>query len=141
MSSLRSVVYVSSATRELSTAELETLLLTAKEENRKSGITGILLHDGGNFMQCFEGPEEAIPPTYARIRASSRHRDLLELMNEGVAERSFQGWEMGLIQPTQSELLALSSARWRALAGRPGSAPPGGDGWELLQAFWRSARR
>lgn len=141
MSPLRSVVYVSSATVEMSTAELEALLLGAKAQNRVNGITGVLLYNSGNFMQCFEGPADRIPATYERIRASRRHRDILELMNENVEQRSFQGWEMALIQPTQSELLAISSARWHAIAGAPASDAPGGDGFELLQSFWRSARR
>ena len=141
MSSLRSIVYVSSATHELPAAELERLLEGARAENRKNQITGVLFYAGGSFMQCFEGPEDAVSQTYARIRASRRHHDIFELMNERVDRRSFDGWDMALSQPTPSALLALSTARWRAQADGPVHASPKGDGLGLMKALWQSARR
>jgi hypothetical protein len=134
---LRSIVYVSDATSELTLDALEKLLVQARELNHDNGITGVLLYSGGNIMQCFEGPEAAVALTYARIRSSRRHRNLVELMNEPVAERSFDGWDMGLGESAGSELLDLSTARWTALAASP--APP--PGLELLQMFWQNARR
>ena len=136
-SALRSVVYVSDATSELTLDELEKLLVQARKLNHDNGITGVLLYSGGNIMQCFEGPEAAIPVTYARIRSSRRHRNLVELMNEPVAQRSFDGWDMGLGGSTGSELLDLSTARWTAMAAS--TTPP--PGLELLQMFWQNTRR
>jgi len=141
MSSLQSVVYVSSATREMSAVDLEALLEDARAENLKCQVTGVLFYDGGNFMQCFEGPPESIPGIYARIRASRLHRDLVELMDERVDRRSFEGWEMALAQPTRSELLALSTARWKTQALGPVAGSAGGHGLGLMKVLWQSQRK
>ena len=53
---LRAIAYVSSATRLLSVAELETLLVTARDLNLQSSVTGVLLYGSGIFMPFFEGP-------------------------------------------------------------------------------------
>ena len=141
MSSLQSIVYVSSAIREMSADELEALLKDARAENLKNDVTGVLLYDGGNFMQCFEGPEGSIPHIYARIRASRRHHNIFELMNERIERRSFAGWEMALAQPTSSELLALSTARWTGQTAETRSDSSGGEGLGLMKALWQSTRR
>jgi hypothetical protein len=141
MSSLRSVVYVSAAHRPLTVAELESLLKSAREANLRNGITGVLLYDDGNFMQCLEGPEAAVEETYARIRASRQHHGIFELMNERVAQRSFEDWDMGLARANRSELLALSTANWRARTGESAGATAPTSGLGLLLGFWQRARR
>ena len=139
MSALRLIVYVSNVTHQLPVEELELLMLEARAANQKNGITGVLLYNEGNIMQCFEGPEFAMLTTYARIQASRRHHNIFELMNERVEHRSFDGWEMALVQPTRSELLSFSTAQWKSRAGGARSSGDK-DGWLLLKAFWRSAR-
>jgi len=134
---LRSIVYVSTAVAPLTDGELEALLVDALDFNRKHAITGVLLYNDGSFMQCIEGPEAAIAQTYARIRASKRHKDIDELMNEPVPGRSFQSWDMGLARPTKSELLRLSTARWKAQAGTARVGLPPSSGLELLRFLWR----
>ena len=136
MTALRSIVYVSTASRLIESDELESLLVEARGLNRQNNITGVLLHSEGNFMQCFEGPEEAMRSTYHRILASSRHKALIELMNDPIKQRTFSGWEMGSATPTGSELIALSTAQWRQMSDQAGlslSSPPG---LELLKIFW-----
>ena len=49
--SFHEIVYVSSATRPFQEAELQDLLLKARENNARLGVTGMLLYIGGNFMQ------------------------------------------------------------------------------------------
>lgn len=140
MTPLRTIVYVSSAVQAFSVPELEALLLQARALNLLAGITGVLLHNDGNFMQCFEGPEDAVAKTYQRIKANRRHGNLMELFSESLPQRYFEGWEMGLAEPTASKLLALSTAQWTLQAGsaaEPGTPP----GLRLLERFWRSARR
>jgi hypothetical protein len=137
---MRSIVYVSSATHELTTQELEDLLVEARELNRVNGITGVLLHSDGNFMQYFEGTRDAVDETYLRIIASSKHKDLIELMNGPIAERRFGAWKMGLAQPTRSELSALSTAQWRQRCAGASSGGVQSVGFELLQKFWQRAQ-
>ena len=140
MPPLRSVVYVSTAIHKFSDAELEALLTEARTQNQRSGITGILLYYDGNFMQCFEGPEEAVAATYDRIRTSKRHTDVVVLLDEPVAERHFESWDMGLAHPSASELLKLSTAQWKRQASTPNESALSSPGLWLLQMFWRDAR-
>ena len=136
MTTLRSIVYVSTASRPIDADELESLLVEARGLNRQNGITGVLLHCEGNFMQCFEGPEEAVQSTYRRILDSRRHKALIELMNDPVKQRTFSGWEMGSATPTGSELISLSTAQWRQMSDQAGLSPRAPAGMELLKNFW-----
>lgn len=139
MTTLRTIVYVSSATHKLSEAEMEALLLDAREANQRHGITGILLYGEGNFMQCFEGPPDAVALIYARIRASRQHHDLITLMDEDSAERYFPDWYMGVTPASHSAQLELSSAQWQRLSrDASATAPPG---MQLLQRFWQKLAR
>jgi hypothetical protein len=135
---LRTLVYVSTATSLLSDAELETLLGKARALNKPSGVTGALLYSDGNFMQCLEGPTDAIDAAYARICASGRHKDVIVLLDEPISRRSFGTFEMGLARPTAVELLKLSTANWRSVATASDQSLPMSAGFELLQNFWAS---
>ena len=142
MSDLRAIAYVSSATQQLMTVpQLESLLVQARDLNLQSAVTGVLLYSDGNFMQYFEGSEDSVRDTYERIRASRRHRDIIEILNERIAQRSFPDWQMGFAQPAQSELLALSTARWQSMAGEALGSSAISPGLALLQNFWKRARR
>ncbi len=54
------LVYVSSATKLFSEAELVELLRQARARNSHSGITGMLLYSNGNFIQVIEGEETIV---------------------------------------------------------------------------------
>ena len=137
MPPLHCIVYVSTATVPMSTPQLESLLVEARELNLQSQVTGVLLYSDGDFMQYFEGHAEALHETYARIRNSRRHRGLIELLKETVPTRRFEGWQMGFLQPTASAMLSLSTARWRSedTMGYVGQAESAGVA--LLRDFWR----
>lgn len=137
---MRCIVYLSTAAYPMRAADLEFLLVESRRLNHHNDITGVLLHSDGRFMQCFEGPEQAVLETYERIRASRRHGGLQELMNERTRVRHFSAWEMGLAEPAPSLLLALANARWTAqVAGesRPQRQSPG---FQRLLDFWREAQ-
>jgi hypothetical protein len=73
-SSLQSIAYVSTATSRLATPEsLDALLCNARDFNRACGVTGVLLHHGGNFFQYLEGPPEGLHRVYGRVRQSRGH--------------------------------------------------------------------
>jgi hypothetical protein len=138
---MRSIVYVSTACYPMKAPELEALLVEARRLNSRYGITGVLLHSDGRFMQCFEGPEQAVEETYARIRASRRHHNLIELSNERVRARSFSAWDMGLAEPAASMLLALATASWTSKAATGTAQQRQSPGFQLLLDFWRGAQR
>jgi hypothetical protein len=137
MAELRCIVYLSTACTLMSVAQLEALLIESRELNLKNAITGVLLYSDGNFMQYFEGPAQAVLDTYARIKASQQHKDIIELMHEPILRRNFEDWLMGFAVPHPGELMALFHARW----GAPGSGSPADlsatPGIALLHDFWR----
>jgi hypothetical protein len=135
MKNLRSIVYASTATHALTTADLESLLTDARAFNREHQVTGVLLHSGANFMQCLEGAPEDVGKAYERIKQSSQHQDIVEYMDGEVAQRTFGSWDMGLAEPAESELLALSTAEWSRATQQPSSfeSPMG---LALLKMFW-----
>ena len=135
MKNLRSIVYASTATHALTTADLESLLTDARAFNREHQVTGVLLHSGANFMQCLEGAPEDVGKAYDRIKRSSQHQDVVEYMDCEVPQRTFGSWDMGLAEPAESELLALSTAEWSRAIQQPSSfeSPMG---MALLKMFW-----
>ncbi len=90
-----SLVYVSSATRLLSNADLLDILRVSRLNNGSLSITGMLLYKEGNFMQVLEGPDEAVRQIYTRIAADPRHRGLIKLLEDQISERQFANWTMG----------------------------------------------
>ena len=93
---LKIIGYVSSAAVEPSADRLSEILKVAVDHNRAAGITGIMFYDEGNIIQFIEGRDEAVSALYARICRDRRHKGIIELMNEPIAERVFPDWSMGL---------------------------------------------
>lgn len=141
MPQLRSIAYVSTASRLLTIADLESLLTTARDFNLHSGVTGVLLYSEGNFMQYFEGTKVAMEETWQRIRDSPQHRNIIELQDSPVAMRSFPAWQMGFTQPAQSEMLALSTAGWDRLRRGARGAVNKSPGLRLLEEFWSRVKK
>jgi hypothetical protein len=133
---LRSIVYASEATAPMSTDDLEVLLTSARSQNRKNAITGVLLCSGEQFLQCFEGPDDAVQETYDRIRRSRMHKDLVVYMDSAVPVRTFDDWAMGCATPTPSELLTLATAEWNASNAASTFSPSSPPGLGMLKFFW-----
>lgn len=89
------LAYVSSAVEPFSDAELEELLKKSRRNNESVGITGMLLYREGNFMQCLEGPKDAVLQSMARINDDPRHRGVIVLFQDKQPERDFADWSMG----------------------------------------------
>lgn len=101
------------ASRALDTspAAIEAILAQSRQYNPTSGITGILCYGGGIFLQAIEGGRTAISELYGHIQRDARHRDVVLLQYEEIAERRFSGWTMGqvnLLKLNQSILLKYS---------------------------------
>ncbi|STQ91514.1 BLUF domain-containing protein [Iodobacter fluviatilis] len=136
MSDLHSLVYVSTATHLMSDAELEALLLGAVEQNNKNDVTGVLLYNDGDFMQCLEGPERVLRETFKRISGSRQHSGIICLFDEKINKRSFSDWHMGYAKTSKSQMLALSSAQWKKIAEASAEEEKEWEGLILLRDFW-----
>ena len=62
--------------------------------NRTVGITGLLLHHRGWFLQVLEGPLEVVDDTFDRIRRDLRHTDIRTVADLPIAARAFGDWSM-----------------------------------------------
>lgn len=91
---LVNLVYISSAIRLMTDAELSELLLKSRQNNDRVGVTGMLLYKDGNFMQVLEGEELEVATVHARIMEDIRHKDILTLLRDPIDARNFGEWSM-----------------------------------------------
>ena len=64
----------------------------------------MLLYCEGNFFQVLEGEEDAVHAIYETIKRDPRHSDIVKIIEEGISERSFGDWSMGLMTATQKQI-------------------------------------
>jgi hypothetical protein len=82
------------------------------ENNRKKGITGLLILTGNEFLQVLEGPLEAVNHLYLTIAKDPRHTKINLMSFELISSRFFETWNMRLIDlwdlpgPTRAYLLS-----------------------------------
>jgi methanogenic corrinoid protein MtbC1 len=91
-----SITYRSEAASAPSPSELQNLVAQARERNHSVGVTGMLLCDGGRFLQTLEGPPEAVDQIWSSIQRDSRHGAIEVLSQHIVPARLFSGWDMQL---------------------------------------------
>jgi hypothetical protein len=104
MSSIIHLIYASVATQDFGTAELTELLQKSREENKRLGLTGILLFSDGSFFQVLEGEPGPVKQLYERIVRDKRHAQCTLIIKEPIAKRSFGDWSMGFSQVSAEEL-------------------------------------
>jgi hypothetical protein len=138
---IRSIAYVSTESRPLPPEALEALLVDSRRRNLEHGITGVLLHCPGNFMQFFEGPPGGVEAVYRRILASRQHRSLIALCDEMSDGRDFPNWAMGSTEAPRSFVLGLSTAVWRRQYDATRPRPTNSAGLKMLHSFWDVATR
>lgn len=105
--SLFSLVYVSSATRLMTPAELRELLTVSRTNNAAAGISGMLLYKSGNFIQVLEGSKSAVESTFAKISRDTRHRGCLVLLRAQQEQRDFEEWSMGFYDMDSEQTRSL----------------------------------
>ncbi len=98
---LRQVVYLSKAVRLLTAAELLHMLQRSRGRNAKAGITGLLLHRNGTFMQMLEGSSKRVDGLLFRIGLDRRHTDMTILSDRMVDARLFPDSSMGFEEVEQ----------------------------------------
>ncbi|MEJ7731288.1 MAG: BLUF domain-containing protein [Polyangiaceae bacterium] len=92
------LIYVSAASARFSATDLALLLRKARDNNRKLGVSGLLIHDAGSFFQVLEGRESVVDALFARIGSDARHGRVRVLRREQVPNASFEAWSMGFVE-------------------------------------------
>lgn len=88
------LVFISTAKKLMSDAELLDLLQSARSKNSENNITGMLLYGEGTFMQVLEGEKEDLQRVYNAIQADFRHRNIIVMISGILNERIFPKWSM-----------------------------------------------
>lgn len=101
------LVYVSSATYDITQDELVTLLEKSREKNARLGITGMLLYANGNFFQVLEGEKDAVEELYHTIQRDERHTDCFMIDESEIDNRNFEDWSMGFRYLEAKEIISM----------------------------------
>lgn len=67
---------------------------TSRENNRRRGITGMLLFDGHSFLQILEGAKDPVLRLFGVIKEDRRHTEVIEILQQPVAQRDSPDWTM-----------------------------------------------
>ena len=97
------------------TAEIASILESARRLNAEADITGALMYNRGCFAQVLEGPRDALQDTFERIQCDERHEDVHLLGFEPTVERGFGEWSMAYVGQSERSREAFA-----------GLAPDGG---------------
>jgi len=91
------LLYLSKSAPGIGTGHLADILATATHRNRAQGITGVLCHKSGYFMQLLEGEEVHVLELYLKIIRDPRHSDPIIISISTATEQFFSGWAMGSV--------------------------------------------
>lgn len=89
------LIYASRAADSVNADSLLSIMKTSRAHNAAAGISGVLIHSDGVFLQLLEGGREAVSALYTRITRDARHRDVMLVSHDEIDERRFAGWAMG----------------------------------------------
>ena len=110
---MRQVVYLSRASKGFSPPGLGKILDMARLNNRRYCVTGLLLFDARQFLQALEGEASDVRVILEKIRADSRHEDIMILRDREVTRREFGNWVMA----ANDGAIGSFSGRARAFLG------------------------
>lgn len=83
------LVYFSSVSAHLSPIDIERILTASRENNRRRGITGMLLSDRRNYLQLLEGITDSVLSLFDVIKNDSRHAAIVKILQQPIVERDF----------------------------------------------------
>jgi hypothetical protein len=102
------LIYTSLATKPLAEEELKPLVATARANNARLGITGLLLYKNASFLQVLEGEEGKTTRLLEKIRQDTRHESLVLLARRPVETPGFPDWPMGFVNVPERRHESLS---------------------------------
>ncbi len=98
---LRQFCYCSASTvRNTPTEVIDELVQNARSNNKKYGITGILLFRDDSYFQCIEGEENVLQELIYNITKDTRHKLMTVLYNIEISQRDFSYWSLGFRIPS-----------------------------------------
>ena len=103
------LVYTSQPRIEMSKSTLEEITRISIKNNRKRGITGILLGIENRYLQFLEGDEKEVLQLFERIKQDPRHYEINKWVQGYSEERIFSEWSMASWLLTNEELKNINA--------------------------------
>ena len=113
----RSVIYTSSAAPGFTVADLHDVLAVSRRNNARWHLSGVLLFEGGTFLQVVEGPAWPLQKALDRIGADPRHGRMDILSDAETERRYFPDWAMGSREVDGEAAFTLEPAEMEARLG------------------------
>lgn len=121
------IVYVSKALPNVDSAGIYDIVRISNNRNSQFGLTGILIHLDGYFLQVLEGEARIVRERFNYIRGDLRHTDVEVRRSMVVRELSFPDEWMALRHGD-----AVDDAIKLAFAYKPGFPPAHFDADKLV---------
>lgn len=90
---LKHLIYFSKPTI-FDTDTINNILITSRENNTQTGVTGSLICRSDLYFQFLEGPIEAVDETFQKIKHDSRHEKIQIIKEDTTNRRLFASWAM-----------------------------------------------
>ena len=135
---MHQLLYVSQAARDIPASDLDDILAAGRANNLAHGLSGILIHIDGGFLQILEGERDVVMQVYGRIAEDRRHAHPRVLVDRSVPHRSFPDWSLGYehLKGARDEMAGMFGIVREAIAGHlsPGA---GRVIATMLETFYR----
>ena len=91
------MIYASAALEPTNKPMLQSIMKSARRNNERHDLTGMLVFDHQFFLQVLEGERAAVSRLLTRLMADPRHKDLVLLGLDEIDRRSFADWAMAFV--------------------------------------------
>ena len=93
---IHQLVYESRLTKDVTSSDLQDLLIKSQFKNIRLDLSGLLVIHAGKFMQLLEGGKKEVEELFAVIQKDSRHTDVKVVLESESNYRLMPSWGMGL---------------------------------------------
>ncbi|WP_418317307.1 BLUF domain-containing protein [Piscinibacter sakaiensis] len=124
------LLYISALAPDVGAEVVAPITRSARRNNLRDGVTGLLVFDGALFLQWVEGPTPAIEALLGRLRADRRHGKLdILMLQTWDAAPLFPDWQLAfhVVDPQLQALCGFSGLEGTAALQRLRSLLPSLD--------------
>ena len=89
------------------TRPLINIIDASTRNNRQSGVTGLLMHGAGRFIQILEGSESEVFTLYVKLLNDPRHADCRIISAMPIEHRIFPDWAMAAMTVSECDYQTL----------------------------------
>lgn len=114
MNTLVRLIYASRLAKSCVPKDIDAIIKVSRIKNNKAQITGALCYDKRSFLQCLEGPRDAVNGLYRKIAVDPRHQQVSLIEFSEISERDFCDWQMAYVRAedaSQNIILKFSRDR------------------------------